>query len=262
MGRVCVCGGGRGGVATQCRTHTKGRGVQLQSTSKHGHKIKSSIQSWLLQVQLERESDRNQRLPLVVTGAATTPPAILRAWSAGVGAFAKRAGTPAHRIVERQFAGFCCPMPCCAVLCHVPCCAVLFQAALDAESRHQLESAVSRAAAAAATLKEAKVRQRHGAVAVVVGFARGAAGQFAGHEGAVGCTIGVAEHLKKQALRAWQAEAAAAAESHCMDVSSHGHPQHIKINASRVYVCLCMYGLVLSPICWGMKLPSTERGGW
>jgi hypothetical protein len=42
---------------------------------------------------------------------------------------------------------------CCAVLC----CAALCQAVLEAESRHQLDSALQRTAAAATTLKEAKV---------------------------------------------------------------------------------------------------------
>jgi hypothetical protein len=44
---------------------------------------------------------------------------------------------------------------CCAVLC----CAVLCQAALEAESRHQLGVALQRTAAAATTLKDAKVSQ-------------------------------------------------------------------------------------------------------
>lgn len=52
--------------------------------------------------------------------------------------------------------------PTTSAVCHCACLLWLYQAALEAESRHQLESALKGTAAAASTLKEAKVRKGGG----------------------------------------------------------------------------------------------------
>lgn len=139
------------------------------------------------------------------------------------GVFEKWAGTAADCL--RSLSS---DVPCCAMHWHAVLC--FLQAALDAESRHQLESAVSRAAAAAATLKEAKVRQRHGAVGGVVGFARGKRGLhgwFAGHEGGRGggvpqCCTAYETASRQQTGHALQS--VAKAEGHSVNASIHAHP--------------------------------------